>query len=166
MKNLVKIVLTGLFAALGVVLSPFYIPTGLAKCFPIQSMLNVLAAVLLGPVYAVAMAFITSLIRVILGTGSFLAFPGSMIGALVSALLYKHFRKLWSAYIGEFLGTGLLGAIAAYPVAAFLLFAKAAIFTYVIPFMVSSFVGSAISILLLEILAKTKILDKINARNL
>ncbi|WP_411675862.1 energy coupling factor transporter S component ThiW [Caproicibacter sp.] len=159
MKDLRKIVLTGLFAALGVVLSAFYIPTGLAKCYPIQSLLNVLAAVMLGPAYAVAMAFITSLLRVMLGTGSFLAFPGSMIGALCSGLLYHRFHKLSAAYLGEVAGTGILGALAAYPVAAYLLSAPAALFTYVLPFMVSSLIGSAISVVLLKILERTKLFD-------
>lgn len=159
MKNLRKIVLTGLLAALGVVLSAFYIPTGLAKCYPVQSLLNVLAAVILGPAYAVAMAFITSLLRVMLGTGSFLAFPGSMIGALCSGLLYGRFHKFAAAYCGEVLGTGLFGALAAYPVAAYLMSAQTALFAYVIPFMVSSVVGSAISITLLKILVRTKLFD-------
>lgn len=159
MKNVRKLVLTALFAALGVVLSAFSIPVGVSKCFPIQSMLNVLAGVLLGPAYAVCMAFITSLLRVLLGTGSLLAFPGSMIGALCSGLLYQRFHKFWGAYLGEALGTGVLGALAAYPVAVLLLSAKAAVFAYVIPFSVSSFVGSAISVALLELMKKTKILN-------
>ena len=159
MSPIKKLVFTALFAALGVVLSAFSIPVGASRCFPIQSMLNVLAGVLLGPSYAVCMAFITSLIRVMLGTGSLLAFPGSMIGALCSGLLYKKFHRLWGAYLGEALGTGVLGAVAAYPVAVLLLHARTAAFAYVVPFSISSFAGAAVSVAVLELLRKTKILS-------
>ena len=162
MKNIKKLVFTASFAALGVVLSAFYIPVGASKCFPVQSMLNVLAGVLLGPSYAVCMAFVTSLIRVVLGTGSFLAFPGSMIGALCSGLLYKRFHRFWGAYLGEALGTGILGAVAAYPVAALLLNARTAALAYVIPFSISSFAGAAVSVAVLELLRKTKILHALH----
>ena len=165
MKNLRKMILTALFAALGVVLSAFCIPTGAAKCYPIQSLLNVMAAVLLGPAYAVAMAFLTSLIRVMLGTGSFLAFPGSMIGAFCSGLLYRHFHKLTAAYIGEAAGTGILGALAAYPVAACLMSARAALFSFIVPFSISSLIGSAISVMLLKILEHTRLLERIGSNN-
>ena len=48
-----KLALAGIYAAVGVVCSTFYIPFGFTKCFPIQHMINVLCAVTLGPVYAV-----------------------------------------------------------------------------------------------------------------
>ncbi|WP_407926857.1 hypothetical protein [Caproicibacter fermentans] len=37
--------------------------------------------------------------------------------------------------------------------------APAALFTYVLPFMVSSLIGSAISVVLLKILERTKLFD-------
>ena len=91
-QNLHKLVLAALLIAVGVACSPFSIPIGASKCFPVQHMVNVLAAVMLGPWYGVAMAFLTSLLRVLLGTGSLLAFPGSMCGALLCGLLY-HYKK-------------------------------------------------------------------------
>ena len=74
-----KLAIAGVLIALSVVLSGFSIPIGASKCFPIQHMVNVIAGTLLGPWYAVGMAFITSLIRLIMGTGTLLAFPGSMV---------------------------------------------------------------------------------------
>jgi energy coupling factor transporter S component ThiW len=68
-----------------------YIPVGVAKAFPIQHLINILSAVLLGPAYALWNAFAISLLRNLLGTGSLLAFPGSMIGALLAGLLYQNF---------------------------------------------------------------------------
>jgi len=53
-----KICLTGILISIGVASSAFYIPVGVAKCFPMQHMINVLAGVLLGPWYALAAAFV------------------------------------------------------------------------------------------------------------
>lgn len=146
MKNSTKhLVLAGLMTAIGVVSSTFYIPFGVAKCFPVQHLINVLAAVLLGPAYAVGMAFSTSLIRNLMGTGSLLAFPGSMIGAFLAAWLFKRTKKTMMAFIGEVIGTGVLGSLCAYPVAAFILGKEVALFTFVIPFGISTLVGSVVA---------------------
>ena len=67
-ESVVKLVLSGMFVALAVVLSTFSIPVGGSKCFPIQHMVNVLSAVFLGPWYGLGIAFCTSLIRNLLGT--------------------------------------------------------------------------------------------------
>ena len=96
-----KLAIAGVLIALAVALSGIYIPIGASKCFPIQHLVNVIAGTILGPWYAVAMAFITSLIRVMIGTGTLLAFPGSMCGALLAGLLYKYGKKLPFAYVGE-----------------------------------------------------------------
>ena len=85
--KLKKLTISAMLVAVAVVLSSFSIPIGPSRCFPIQHLCNVLAAVFLGPVYGVSMAFCTALIRNLLGTGSLLAFPGSMVGAFVSAMI-------------------------------------------------------------------------------
>ena len=160
-RNMKKLTYSGILIALAVVCSAFYIPVGPAKCFPIQHMVNVLAAVMLGPAYGVIMALITSLLRVMLGMGSLLAFPGSMIGALCAGLLYKAFPKIGYAVLGEVVGTGVLGALAAYPVAVFLMGQASALFAFVIPFSVSTLGGSLLSILILLALKKTRLLERI-----
>jgi len=154
MSYVKKLALAGLLVGLGVALSPFSIPVGVARAFPIQHLINVVAGVLLGPWYAVSMAFTTSLIRNILGTGTFLAFPGSMFGALFAGLAAKHMgNRLLPACAAELIGTGLFGALAAYPVAAFLMGREASMFGFVLPFVVSSLCGAAIAFALLRILA-------------
>ena len=120
-KSIRKLTIAGLLVAVAVVGSLFSIPVLGAKCSPVQHMVNVLGAVLLGPWYAVGMAFAASLIRNLLGLGSLLAFPGSMIGALLCGLLYKLCPKLPVAYVGEVFGTGVLGGIASYPIAVVLM---------------------------------------------
>jgi len=158
-ESVVKLVLSGMFVALAVVLSTFSIPVGGSKCFPIQHMVNVLAAVFLGPWYGVGIAFCTSLIRNILGTGTLLAFPGSMIGALCCGLVYKHTGKLTLTYIAEVIGTGILGGLLAYPVAAFVMGKEVALFVYVVPFLVSTIGGTVIAAVLITILKANHTLE-------
>jgi len=162
MVKIRKLTLAGLLIAAGVVCSPFYIPMGVAKCFPVQSLINVLAGVLLGPFYSVSMAFCTSFIRVMLGTGSLLAFPGSMIGAFLCGVLYKYTKRLELAFLGEMIGTGIIGALLASVVAALFLSNKAAPLGFVIPFGLSSLAGAAISLIFIRILKKTGILNYMN----
>lgn len=152
-----KLTLAGLLIALGVVCATFSIPIGAAKCFPVQHMVNVIAGVLLGPVYSVAVALCISIIRVLSGTGTLLAFPGSMLGAFLCGMLFKMYPKLSVAYIGEIFGTGILGALVAFPVATLIMGKEAAMFAYVMPFMISSMVGATISIMILKVLTKTKV---------
>ncbi|MBE5829304.1 MAG: energy coupling factor transporter S component ThiW [Butyrivibrio sp.] len=158
-ESVVKLVLSGMFVALAVVLSTFSIPVGGSKCFPIQHMVNVLAAVFLGPWYGVGIAFCTSLIRNILGTGTLLAFPGSMIGALCCGLVYKHTGKLTLTYIAEVIGTGILGGLLAFPVAAFVMGKEVALFVYVVPFLVSTIGGTVIAAVFITILKANHTLE-------
>ena len=127
-----------------------YIPAGVSKCFPVQHAINVLGAVLLGPDYAVAIAFVISCLRNMFGTGSLLAFPGSMIGALLAGLAYKQWRNLPAAMTGEIIGTGILGGLTAWLIASTLLGRKAVAWFFIPPFLVSTIGGSIIARLLLK----------------
>ena len=127
-----------------------YIPAGVSKCFPVQHAINVLGAVLLGPDYAVAIAFVISCLRNMFGTGSLLAFPGSMIGALLAGLAYKQWRNLPAAMTGEIIGTGILGGLTAWLIASTLLGSKAVAWFFIPPFLVSTIGGSIIAGLLLK----------------
>ena len=91
---------------------------------------------MLGPGWGVGIAFCASLIRNLLGLGSLMAFPGSMIGALCCGLAYMAFRKLWLTCIAEASGTGILGGLAAYPVAKLLMgLNPGGLFVYIVPFL-------------------------------
>lgn len=57
----------------------------------------------------------------ILGVGTLLAFQSSIIGAGIAGIFYVKFKKFITAVIGEVIGTGIIGAIVAYPVASFLI---------------------------------------------
>lgn len=155
--NTRKLAVAGMMTALGVVLSTFYIPVGVSKCFPVQHLLNVLAGIFLGPWYALGFSFCAALIRNLMGTGSLLAFPGSMIGAFLCGMLYQRVKKVPAAVAGEVIGTGIIGGMLCYPVARFLMGnAEAALFTYVIPFLISTLGGSALAAILLITLYQSK----------
>ena len=160
MTNVKKLTHAGVLIAVGVICSTLYIPIGVAKVFPVQHFINVLAGVTLGPLYGVSMAFVTSLIRNMVGTGSLLAFPGSMCGALLCGLLYKYTKNTIWAFVGEVFGTGVIGAILAYPVATLFLSKSSALFAFVIPFILSSFVGATISLVLIIAMKKTGIFNQ------
>ncbi len=72
-----KLSIAGILCAAAVVGSLFSFPVFGSKCAPVQHMVNVFCAVLLGPGYGVMAAFVASLIRNMLGIGSLMAFPGS-----------------------------------------------------------------------------------------
>ena len=150
-KTTQKVVLSGILIAIATVLGTFSIPVLGAKASPVQHFVNVIAGITLGPVYGVACAFVAALLRNILGTGSLLAFPGSMVGVFLAALLYKKFKKIELAVIGEVIGTGIIGALLAYPVATVLLGREVALFVYIVPFSLSSIIGSIIAYIILKI---------------
>ena len=150
-----RIALAGVLTAIAVVGSMLSFPVAGSKCAPVQHMVNILAAVTLGPWWGVGIAFAASLLRNILGLGSLMAFPGSMVGALCCGLMYMGTRKLAPTCVAEALGTGILGGIAAYPVAKFLMGAEpVGLFVYVVPFLVSTVAGSILAFALITGLEK------------
>ena len=146
-----KIAISGVLIALAAVFGTFSIPIGAAKISPVQHFVNVVSAITLGPVYAVINAFAASLLRNICGTGSLLAFPGSMVGAFLSGILYKKFKSVSAGVIGEVFGTGILGALIAYPVAVFLMGKSGAVVMFVVPFLCSCSFGAVIAYVFLKI---------------
>ncbi len=156
-----KLAVAALFAAAAVIGSTFSIPVFGAKCAPVQHLVNVLCAVFLGPLYGVLTAFVASLIRNLTGLGSVLAFPGSMCGALLSGLLYKYTDKLPAAYAGEVFGTGIIGGMLAYPLALLVMGNKnAALFTFVVPFLISTAGGTIIAAVITMALKRTGFLAR------
>lgn len=166
--RLQKMIFSALLVALGVAgsLLPFStFPIGASRCAPLQHLINVLGAVLLGPGYAVINAFLISLLRNMLGTGTLLAFPGSMIGALLAGLMYRWFQKDGLAVLGEFVGTGLIGGMAAYPIARWLIGNTPATITFfVVPFMISCSVGSVSAFILLKVLRRSRLIRPWSSR--
>jgi len=152
-----KIVLTGLFAALAVLLSGVHFPVGPSKLFPFQHMVNVIAGVLVGPWYGACAALIAAIVRNAIGTGTPLAFPGGIPGALVVGLAYRWVRKDWAG-LTEPIGTGFIGV----PLTVLLLgpiMGKEFAFALFFPlFLASSIPGSILGYFLLKALRRAKVL--------
>lgn len=164
--NTKKLALAGVLCAVAVVGSMFSFPVFGSKCAPVQHMVNVLCAVLLGPWYGVAVAFVASLLRNLLGLGSLMAFPGSMCGALLCGILYHKTKNLLATLCGEVFGTGIIGGLLAWPVAVFLMSKAAgdiAFYAYIVPFLVSTVGGSIIAGVVLIALEKNSALKKMQA---
>lgn len=142
-----RLALAGLLCAVAVVGSMFVtFPVLGSKCAPVQHMVNILCAVFLGPWYGVAVAFVASLLRNLLGVGSLLAFPGSMCGALLCGLVYWKAKNLPATLAGEVVGTGVVGGFAAYPIAVALMGqTPATLYAYVVPFLISTVAGSILA---------------------
>lgn len=152
-----KLVLMAMFVAIGVAGSAFvYFPAGIARAYPIQHAINVIAAILFGPGPAILIAFLTGVVRILTGTGSLLAFPGGMIGALLAGLMYAKFGKVWLAGLGEVVGTGIIASLVAVPYARLLMGTEFGALFFVPPFFISSLTGAVLGGILVIRLAKTE----------
>ena len=161
-----RLSLAAMMVAVAVVGSMFSFPVLGSKCSPVQHMVNVVCGILLGPWYALGAGFLAALIRNLLGLGSLLAFPGSMCGALLSALIYRKVAKVLPAAVGEVFGTGVLGGLLAYPVAILFMGKSAsaiAFYAYIIPFLVSTAGGSILAVIILLSMERAGALNRIRA---
>ena len=148
MNDTRKLTLAAVLTAVAVVGSILSFPVLGSRCAPVQHMVNVFCAVLLGTRYGVGSAFVASLLRNLFGLGSLLAFPGSMCGAFLSGLVYSRTKNILLTVIAEAFGTGIIGGLAAYPIA--ILFmgkvaGEVAFYVYVVPFLISTVCGSIIA---------------------
>ena len=147
-----KLAMAGILTALAVVGSLISFPIAGSRCAPVQHMINVFAAVMLGPFWGVGIAFCASLLRNLLGLGTLMAFPGSMVGALCCGIVFSIMKKmtfkvrLAFTCTAEAFGTGVLGGIAAYPIAKLLMgLNPEGMFVYIIPFLISTVAGSILA---------------------
>jgi energy coupling factor transporter S component ThiW len=156
-----RLTVSAIFVAIGTLTANlFYIPVGVSKCFPMQNMIDAVTGALLGPVNATIIAFVISLLRNLLGTGSPLAFPGSMIGAFLAGILYKKYQKIPAAMFGELFGTGIVGAWISAFISSYLLGKDVPFYFFVAPFLLSSGGG----VILAGILLKTPVMEQIRRK--
>ena len=151
----------GLLTAVAVVGSLFSFPDFGSNCAPVQHMVNIICAVLLGPWYGVGVAFSASLLRNLLGLGTLMAFPGSMFGALLCGLAYALCRKVSAACLAEVFGTAVLGGLCAYPVAILVVGkdpAAIAFYAYIVPFLISTAAGAILAGIALGVLDRAGVL--------
>ena len=103
-----KLTILSMMIALDVVLTPIFRIEGMA---PMSSVVNILAGIMMGPVYALVMATVTAFIRMSTQGIPPLALTGATFGALLAGLFYKYGRKFHYSALGEILGTGIIGSI-------------------------------------------------------
>lgn len=148
MNSTRKLTLAAVLTAVAIVGSVLSFPILGSRCAPVQHMVNVFCAVLLGTRYGVGSAFVASLLRNIFGLGTVLAFPGSMCGAFLSGLVYARTKNIWLTVVAEAFGTGIVGGLCAYPIAILFMGKVAgdiAFYVYVVPFLISTAVGSVLA---------------------
>lgn len=157
--NVTKMAILAMMVALGVVLSPILRVPGMA---PMQHFINVIVAVLLGPWYALACAVLIAVLRMWLMGVNLLAVTGAVFGAMLSGLLYRATGKLIAAVGGEIIGTGILGALASFPVMAFVYHVEGVgLFTYVPSFLAGTVIGGFTAYFFLKALSKNGLLTRL-----
>lgn len=134
------------------------VPNWYRESYPVQHAVNVMAAVTLGPIPAVIIAFIIGLLRNLLGLGTLLAFPGGMIGALLAGYLYRWTKKMVFAGVGEIIGTGIIGALLSVPYAKLLMGTSVGALAFLPGFLISSVAGAIIGLLILSRVKNTSIM--------
>ncbi|GEP75594.1 energy coupling factor transporter S component ThiW [Weissella thailandensis] len=108
-----KITYLAVMVALDVVLSPILRIEGMA---PMSSVINILAGVLMGPLYATIMAICCGIIRMMMMGIPPLALTGAVFGALLAGLGARWTHSIYGSIIGEIIGTGIVGSLLSYPV--------------------------------------------------
>lgn len=154
-----KLTLLSLMIALDVVLSPLLRIEGMA---PMSSVMNIIAGVLLGPVYGTLMAFVCGIIRMMLMGIPPLALTGAVFGAFFAGLFYRWSGKIIGSMIGEIIGTGLIGSLLSYPVMVWFTGSQQELywFIYTPRFIGATLIGSVIAFLVLVKLKETSIFKK------
>ncbi len=151
-----RLVVMAMLTAVGVAASHIiWFPAGVARAFPVQHAINVVAGVLLGPGPAVFVALATGILRNLLGIGTLLAFPGGMVGAFLAGWFFQRSGRSSLAVVGEVLGSGLIGALISVPVARILMGDPAGALAFVPSFTISAVSGAAAAFALLRILRKS-----------
>jgi energy coupling factor transporter S component ThiW len=85
------------------------------RAAPMQHFGNVIAGVLLGPLWGVLVPMIVGTLRIAIGVGTFFAYPGGIPGVIMVGLLYrvtKRFRSANARYLCAFaepVGTVFIG---------------------------------------------------------
>ena len=146
--NILRLAVMAMLIAIGVVISPILRIEGMC---PMAHLINITAAVLLGPLDAFLVALAIGIIRMCAMGIPPLALTGAVFGALLSGILYKVSKgKIWAAVLGEIVGTGIIGAIVSYPVMAFICGREGlGLFFYVPSFICGTLIGGTVAAIVL-----------------
>ncbi len=161
--NILRMVTMAMLVAIGVVISPLLRVEGMC---PMAHLINITAAVLLGPVDAFLVAVMIGVIRMSVMGIPPLALTGAVFGATLSGILYKASKgKIWAAVLGEIIGTGIIGAIVSYPVMAFICGREGLGWLFYVPsFICGTLIGGSIAFIFLYQLQRAGVLSDIQRR--
>lgn len=162
-NNLLRMLTMAMLVATGVVISPLLRVEGMC---PMAHLINITAAVFLGPLDAFLVALMIGVLRMSLMGIPPLALTGAVFGALLSGILYKVSKgKIWAAVLGEIVGTGIIGAIVSYPVMTFLWGREGLSWLFYVPsFICGTLIGGSIAAVFLYQLQRTGILRDIQSK--
>lgn len=109
--NTKKMILTAMFACFSFVLNTFvYFPS----MAPFQHFVNLLAAIFVGPWYGCIAALLCGIMRMMSGR-TIQAITGAIFGPILGGLIYRKTQNIYLVFIGEVIGTGIIGALVSYP---------------------------------------------------
>ena len=155
--NIRKMVLCAIFASLAFVLNTFVYFPAMA---PFQHFVNVMAAVFLGPWWGSLSAFLCGAMRMMSGR-TIQAVTGAIFGPILGGMIWMKTRNVYLVCMGEIIGTGIIGALASYPLMKWFYALDAQSPLYYIPFYTpSAVVGGIMGVMVLLLLKRAKVLDR------
>lgn len=161
-KRTHKLTILSMMISIDFVLSPLFRIEGMA---PMSSVVNIVGAVLMGPIYATIMAFSCGLLRMILLGIPPLALTGAVFGAFLAGCFYRHRQIIIYAIIGEILGTGIIGSLLSYPIMVLFTGSRTELFWFIYTprFIGASIIGGLTAYLLINKLQKFQLIQQIEA---
>lgn len=161
-QNLLRITFMGMMIALGVVISPILRVEGMC---PMAHLINVTCAVFIGPYYAFLCALIIGILRMIFMGIPPLALTGAVFGAFLSGMLYRLSKgKIVWAFLGEVIGTGIIGAIVSYPVMTWIWGRTGLTWMFYVPsFTAGTLIGGSLAFVLLTRMKKAGLVAQIQS---
>ncbi len=163
-STLIKMITLAMLVAIGVVISPILrVESPFGNMCPMAHLINIVCSVLLGPWWSLLCATLIGILRMIFMGIPPVALTGAIFGALLSGIFYRVSKgSLICAVLGEIFGTGIIGAIASYPVMT-LLWGKTGItwLFYVPSFIAGTLIGGSIAFVFLTALRKSGMLNRI-----
>lgn len=162
-QKILRMVFMAMMIGLGVVISPILRIEGMC---PMAHLINIVCAVLLGPMEALICAMIIGIIRMMFMGIPPLALTGAIFGATLSGVLYRLSKgRLIAAVIGEIIGTGIIGAIVSYPVMALLMGRTGLTWLFYVPsFIMGTLIGGSIAFVFLTALKRNNTLTEIQKK--
>ena len=162
-KSILKLAVLAMLIALGVVISPILRVEGMC---PMAHLINIVCSVLLGPWYSLLCATLIGIIRMLTMGIPPIALTGAIFGAFLSGVFYRLSKgRIICAVLGEIIGTGIIGALASYPVMTLLWGKEGLSWLFYVPsFICGTLIGGSIAYVFLRKLAANGALSQMQQK--